>query len=229
MKTIGMLGGMSWQSTALYYQRINQEVNRLKGGLHSASILLHSVDFAGIEQLQQQGLWHQSGEQLGKAAYGLEQAGADFIIICTNTMHKVAEQIQQHIQIPLLHLAVATAQTLQAHKITKVGLLGTSYTMEQAFYKDHIAAAGIEVVVPPPEQRNEVNRIIFEELCLGEINDASRDSYIEIINDLHTQGAQGVIAGCTEITLLIQQAHSPLPLFDTTAIHIQAAVAEALR
>ncbi len=228
MQTIGMLGGMSWESTALYYRAINELVREQLGGLHSARIVLHSVDFEEIEALQRAGDWQRAGEILGAAARGLELAGADFLLICTNTMHLVAPQVSEYIQIPLLHLADATAKRLRQAGISKVGLLGTAYTMEQAFYKQRIEAAGIQVVVPDAQGRAEVNRIIFNELCLGQVKDDSRQIYLRQIEAMGEQGIEGVIAGCTEITMLVQSQHTDLPLFDTTAIHAEEAVALAL-
>ncbi|HCH25311.1 MAG TPA: aspartate/glutamate racemase [Oceanospirillaceae bacterium] len=228
MKTIGMLGGMSWESTALYYRSINQLVRLQLGGLHSAKIVMHSFDFQEIESLQAAGEWQRAGEILGEAARGLELAGADFLMICTNTMHLVAPQVSEYIQIPLLHLADATAKRLQEAGITKVGLLGTAYTMEQAFYKERIVASGIEVIVPDTEGRSDVNRIIFTELCLGVVNDESREIYLQQIELMRAAGVQAVIEGCTEITLLVQPQHTDMPLFDTTAIHAEEAVKLAL-
>ena len=228
MKTIGMLGGMSWESTALYYRTINELVRQQLGGLHSAKMVLHSVNFEEIETLQRAGDWQRAGEILGEAARGLELAGADFLLICTNTMHLVAPQVSEYIQIPLLHLADATAKRLRVAGISKVGLLGTAYTMEQAFYKERIEAAGIEVVIPQRAGRKEVNRIIFSELCLGVVSDDSRQIYLREIDLMRATGARAVIEGCTEITLLVQQQHTNMPLFDTTAIHAQEAVQLAL-
>ena len=228
MKTIGLLGGMSWESTALYYRLINQQVRLEKGGLHSAPILLHSVEFSEIQTMQAQGRWEDAGKLLGQAAAGLESAGADFIVICTNTMHKVANIVAQYITIPILHLADATASRLRHQGISKVGLLGTAYTMEQDFYISRIAAADIEVVVPNAKDRKIVNSIIFKELCQGEIHKLSRNQYLRIIDTMREQGVEAVIKGCTEITLLVQQQHTDMPLFDTTRIHAEEAVAFAL-
>ena len=229
MKTIGMLGGMSWESTALYSRSINELVRQQLGGLHSAKIVLHSVDFEEIETLQRAGDWQRAGEILGEAARGLELAGADLLLICTNTMHLVAPQVSEYIQIPLLHLADATATRLREAGVTKVGLLGTAYTMEQAFYKERIEAAGIEVLVPDAAGRDEVNRIIFTELCLGVVNDDSREIYLQQIEQMRAAGMQAVIEGCTEITMLVQPQHTDMPLFDTTAIHAEEAVRMALQ
>lgn len=229
MKTIGLLCGMSWESTQSYYQAINQGIKSQLGGLSSAKLCLYSVNFDEIEKLQHQGRWEETADILASAAQAVERAGADFLLICTNTMHKVAPQIQAKLNIPLLHIADATAQTLQAQGITKVGLLGTRFTMEQAFYKQRLTQNfGIEVVVPVQEDRDTVHEIIYNELCLGEIRDGSRQRYLEIIDTLHAQGAQAVILGCTEIALLVQPHHTQVPLFDTTAIHAQAAVEMAL-
>ncbi|WP_260259379.1 aspartate/glutamate racemase family protein [Vibrio intestinalis] len=229
MKTIGMLGGMSWESTASYYKAINQGVKRELGGLHSAKICLYSVDFDEIEKLQHQGKWDETAVILSNAAKAVEAGGADFLMICTNTMHKVANDIQANISIPILHIADATAQKLVLDGISKVGLLGTRFTMEQDFYKsrltDHFA---IEVVVPNEEDRTTVHDIIYNELCLGDIRDESRERYVEIVARLAEQGAQAVILGCTEIALLIQQHHSHVPLYDTTEIHAEQAVKQAI-
>lgn len=228
MKTIGLLGGMSWESTQSYYRAINQAVREQLGGLHSAKIVLYSVDFAEIETLQVQGDWDKAGELLAAAASAVERAGADFLVICTNTMHKVAPAIAAGISLPILHIADATADELIAQGVTKVGLLGTRFTMEQAFYKDRLVARGIAVVVPDQDDRNHVNRVIYEELCLGTIKADSRARYLDIICRLQLQGAEAVILGCTEIALLVQQSDTPVALFDTTAIHAQQAVRLAL-
>ncbi|TKB56530.1 aspartate/glutamate racemase family protein [Ferrimonas aestuarii] len=229
MKIIGLLGGMSWESTQSYYQAINQGIKSQLGGLSSAKLCLYSVNFDEIEKLQHQGRWEETADILASAAQAVERAGADFLLICTNTMHKVAPQIQAKLNIPLLHIADATAQSLQSQGITKVGLLGTRFTMEQAFYKQRLTQNfGIEVVVPVQEDRDTVHEIIYNELCLGKIRDGSRQRYLEIIDTLHAQGAQAVILGCTEIALLVQPHHTQVPLFDTTAIHAQAAVEMAL-
>jgi aspartate racemase len=228
MKTIGLLGGMSWESTQSYYRAINQAVREQLGGLHSAKIVLYSVDFAEIETLQVQGDWDKAGELLAAAASAVERAGADFLVICTNTMHKVAPAIAAGISLPILHIADATADELIAQGVTKVGLLGTRFTMEQAFYKDRLVARGIAVVVPDQDDRNHVNRVIYEELCLGTIKADSRARYLDIICRLQLQGAEAVILGCTEIALLVQQSDTPVALFDTTAIHARQAVRLAL-
>ena len=228
MKTIGLLGGMSWQSTITYYRLINQAVNEALGGQHSAKTLLYSVDFAEIEAQQVHGKWDESAGVLSEAAQNLERAGADFLVICTNTMHKVAPQIQAGLSIPVLHIAEATAKVLTAAGITTVGLLGTKYTMTEPFYRDKIAQAGIAVVIPNAQDVERVNAIIFEELCHGVVSEASRQEYVRIIGDLQGRGAQGVILGCTEIGLLIRQADTDLPIFDTAQIHAMEAARYAL-
>ncbi|MBU2097595.1 MAG: aspartate/glutamate racemase family protein [Gammaproteobacteria bacterium] len=228
MKTIGLLGGMSWESTQSYYRMINEGVKHALGGLHSAKIVLYSVDFAEIEALQMRGDWLAAGDLLAHAAQSVEKAGADFLLICTNTMHKVAPAITSVISIPILHIADATADVLQADGINTVGLLGTRFTMEQSFYKDRLVAKGIKVVTPDQLQRNAVHRIIYEELCLGQIKDQSRQEYLAIISHLRGEGAQAVILGCTEISLLVGQSDTATPLYDTTAIHAQQAVKAAL-
>ncbi|WP_420630488.1 aspartate/glutamate racemase family protein [Candidatus Leptofilum sp.] len=228
MQTIGLLGGMSWESTELYYRWINELVKEKLGGLHSAKIVLVSVDFHEIETLQHQNRWDEAGAALAQAAKQIEAAGADFLLICTNTMHKVAPQIEQAISIPILHLADATAVRIKQRGLQKVGLLGTNFTMEQDFYKGRLTQHGLDVVVPLAKDREIVHRIIYDELCLGNVQDASRNEFLRIINDLHAQGAQGIIEGCTEIVMLVQQKHTPIPLFDTTAIHAEMAVQRAL-
>ena len=225
MKTIGLLGGMSWESTELYYRRINEGVKAKLGGLHSAKIAMVSVDFQEIEALQHAGNWKRAGELLGQAAQKVEAAGADFLVICTNTMHKVAPQIEQAIHIPILHLADATACHIRKKGMKTVGLLGTNFTMEQDFYKGRlIEKHGLKVITPALEDRQMVHRIIYEELCLGVVKDDSRAAYLRIIDDLTLQGAEGVIEGCTEITMLQLQERTDIPLFDTTTIHAQEAV-----
>ena len=228
MKTIGLLGGMSWESTQTYYRLINEGVKSRLGGLHSAKLVLYSVDFAEIEALQHQGDWPATARILSGAALSLENPGADFLMIGTNTMHKVAPEIEEAINIPLLHIADATAKVLTQDNIQRVGLLGTRFTMEQAFYRERLEAAGIEVVTPDAPQRAEVHRVIYEELCQGEIQAPSREAYLAVINSLAEQGAQAVILGCTEIGLLIKQTDTPVPLYDTTAIHAAQAVNQAL-
>lgn len=229
MKTIGLLGGMSWESTELYYRLINEGVKKQLGGLHSAKIAMVSVNFHQIEQLQHAGNWAEAGNQLSIAAQQIQAAGADFLLICTNTMHKVADQVQQSIDIPLLHLADATAQRIVREGIHTVGLLGTKFTMEQDFYSGRLQHHGLNVITPEATDREVVHNIIYNELCLGKINEQSRQSYLDIINAMHANGAQAVIEGCTEITLLVKQQHTGVPLFDTTAIHAEEAVALALQ
>lgn len=228
MKTIGLIGGMSWESTVPYYQIINEEVKQKLGGLHSAKIILYSVEFDEIEKCQSSGNWEKSGEILGHAAQGLEAAGADFILICTNTMHKVAPQIASMIHVPIIHIADATADALQEKHIGKVGLLGTKYTMTQDFYKQKLIDRGIEVVIPDEDDIETVNEIIFHELCVGKILDKSRVRFQEVIKRLQEKGAEGVLLGCTEIGLLIHQSDSTLPVFDTTLIHAKKAAEMAL-
>ncbi|MFD1032454.1 aspartate/glutamate racemase family protein [Metaplanococcus flavidus] len=228
MKTIGLIGGMSWESSLEYYRTINKEVNAHLGGLHSAECLLYSVDFAEIERLQSAGDWQRAGEMLGEVALKLQQAGADFIVICTNTMHKVVSRIEEEISIPVLHIADSTAGAIKAQNLTKVGLLGTRYTMEQDFYSSHIESHGIEVVVPERQQRDEINRIIFEELVAGELRQASKEYFQQAIHDLVAGGAEGIILGCTEIGLLIKLEDADVPLFDTAQIHAVQAVKHAL-
>ncbi|GGQ06712.1 aspartate/glutamate racemase family protein [Shewanella litoralis] len=229
MKTIGMIGGMSWESTQSYYQAINQGVKAALGGLHSAKICLYSVDFAEIETLQHQGLWDDTAKILADAAVAVEAGGADFVLICTNTMHKVADEIQAQISIPILHIADATANALLADGITKVGLLGTRFTMEQDFYKHRISDNyPIEVIVPNADDQTRIHDVIYQELCLGNINPQSRQVYLSIIDKLFAQGAQAVILGCTEIALLVQQQHTQVPLYDTTQIHANSEVSMAL-
>ncbi|MDA0120243.1 aspartate/glutamate racemase family protein [Vibrio sp. T11.5] len=230
MKTIGIIGGMSWESTASYYKLINQSVKREKGGLHSAKLILNSVDFAEIEALQHKGDWDKTAVILSKAAQSLEKAGADFLIIATNTMHKVASQVEAAVSIPLLHIADATGQRLVEQGISTVGLLGTAFTMEQAFYKQRLTDKfGIDVIVPNGVQRRLVHDVIYDELCLGDVNARSKQDFKTIIEDLSAEGAQGVILGCTEIGLLISEQDSDIPLFDTTEIHANIAVNEALK
>lgn len=228
MKTMGLIGGMSWESTQTYYRLINQAVREQLGGLHSAQLVLYSVDFAEIEALQHQGDWEATAAILSGAARSLRSAGADFLVLCTNTMHKVAPRIEQASELPLLHIADATADVLQGDGVTRVGLLGTGFTMEQAFYRERLEARGIEVLVPDKAQRELVHRVIYEELCLGDIRPASKQAYLEVVSSLTDRGAQGVILGCTEIGLLIQAPDTPVRLYDTTAIHADQAVAYAL-
>ena len=228
MKTIGLLGGMSWESTVTYYQVINETIKKELGGLHSAKCILYSVDFDEIETYQSRGEWDKSAEVLAQAAQALERAGADFIIICTNTMHKVATEIRRKLTIPLLHIADTTAMELKKSRIKKVGLLGTKYTMQQKFYKKVLQDNGIEVIVPDDADIEVVNRIIYGELCLGKITAPSKAAYLRIISELSQQGAQGIILGCTEIGLLVKQSDTSVPLFDTTLIHAEKAALNAI-
>lgn len=228
MKTIGLIGGMSWESTVTYYQIINNTIKEQLGGFHSAKILLYSVDFAEIEECQSKGQWDKSAAILTEAASNLEKAGADFVVICTNTMHKVVPQMEQQIHIPIVHIADATADILEKHHITKVALLGTKYTMTGEFYRERIEKRGIQVIVPESADIEVINHVIYNELCLGKVENSSRDKYIQIIDKLAQKGAEGVILGCTEIGLLIKETDSPLPVFDTTQIHGRAAATRAL-
>ncbi|KKC45101.1 aspartate/glutamate racemase family protein [Acinetobacter sp. V2] len=228
MKTIGLLGGMSWESTALYYQQINKMVHRKLGKLHSAKVIINSVDFEEIAALQAKGLWQEAGAYLAEQAQNLEKAGADCILVCTNTMHKIATQIEDSISIPFLHIADATAKEILSQNIGKVALLGTAFTMEQDFYKARLQDYGIEVIIPNEADRKIVHSIIYEELCLGVINPDSQQQYIAIIERLIAEGAQGVILGCTEICMLIGELKFSVPLFDTTTIHAKEAVSFSL-
>ena len=214
---------MSWESTITYYQVLNETIKQALGGLHSAKCILYSVDFEEIEKCQANGDWDRSAEILSDAAQSLEKAGADYIVICTNTMHKVADEIERHIHIPLLHIAEMTAVELEKSGITKVGLLGTKYTMQQDFYKYILENRGIHVVIPNEDQVELVNDIIYNELCLGVISNESKQQYLDIIGDLVKSGVQGVILGCTEIGLLVKQDDTDIPLFDTTLIHAKNA------
>ncbi len=228
MKTIGLLGGMSWESSALYYKIINEEIKAKLGGLHSAKLVLFSVDFEQIEALQVKGEWEKAGDILGKACKGLQNAGADFVLICTNTMHKVAPIIKTYITIPILHIADATAQKLQKDGITKVALLGTAFTMEQDFYKDRIKSYGIEVITPSKDDRSLIHDVIYKELCLGITKGSSKKEYLCIMDDLAQKGAKGVILGCTEIGMLVSQSDTDIKLYDTTLIHAQAGALKSL-
>ena len=229
MKTIGLLGGMSWESTAHYYRLINEATRKALGGLHSAPIAMFSVDFQDIEVLQHAGDWDATARILAGKATQVEAAGAELLLICTNTMHIVADEISAAINIPLLHIADATATVITESGMTSIGLLGTKFTMEQEFYRSRLERHGLKVIVPPEQDRDIVHRVIYEELCLGEIHDESRTEFLRIIDDLQQQGAEAVIEGCTEIGLLVKQEHTSVPLFDTTSIHAQQAVIEALR
>ncbi|MCR5208988.1 MAG: aspartate/glutamate racemase family protein [Lachnospiraceae bacterium] len=219
MKTVGLIGGMSWESTIPYYRIINEIVKEKLGGLHSAQIILYSVEFDEIEKCQSSGQWDKSGEILGNAAKKLELAGADFILICTNTMHKVAPQIQSMISVPVVHIADATADELEKDNISKVALLGTKYTMTQDFYRSKLTDRGLEVVIPDEDDIELVNEVIFKELCVGIINKDSERRFCDIISKLKEKGAQAVILGCTEIGLLVNAESSSLPVYDTTVIH----------
>ncbi|MGB4658812.1 MAG: aspartate/glutamate racemase family protein [Mobilitalea sp.] len=223
MKTIGLIGGLSWESTVTYYQIINEVIREELGGFHSAKCIINSVDFAEIEECQTAGEWEKSGDILAKAAVSLEKAGADFVLIGANTMHKVAEQIQKQITIPIIHIAEVTAEKLLESKISKVALLGTRYTMTQDFYKSKLIEKGIEVLIPEEEGIQKVNHIIYNELCLGIIKEDSKKELLNIIEDLSKKGAQGAILGCTEIGLLVNQKDTTVPLFDTALIHAQKA------
>jgi aspartate racemase len=229
MKTVGLLGGMSWESTAHYYRAINEGVKRQLGGLHSAKIAMYSVDFSQIEALQQQGDWQGAAEILIEAAQRVQSAGADFLLICTNTMHKVAPQIEEAIDIPLLHIADATAEVLVSASIQTVGLIGTAFTMEQSFYKGRLTGRhSLNVLVPNEADKLIIHEVIYQELCLGEVHKASKQAYLRIIDSLSEQGAEAVILGCTEIGMLVSQDDTPVRLFDTTAIHAESAVHYAI-
>jgi aspartate racemase len=229
MKTLGLIGGMSWESTVPYYQQINQTVKEALGGLHSAKLILYSVDFAEVEQLQKTGQWEAAGVMLGAIARKLEGAGADALVICTNTMHKLAGTVEDAVNIPLLHIADPTAQAIRQAGFHTVGLLGTRFTMEQDFYRSRLEQQhGLTVLTPPAAERDLVHQIIYEELCLGQITTSSRQTYQRIIQNLQAQGAQAIILGCTEITLLIGPEHCSLPVFDTTALHARSAALWAL-
>jgi aspartate racemase len=228
MRTIGLLGGMSWESTAEYYRLANELVRERLGGLHSAPLVLVSVDFAAIERLQMAGDWDQAGRLLAGEAARVQAAGADLLLLCTNTMHLVADQIEAAVSIPFLHLADATAQAARRAGVSRVGLLGTAFTMEQAFYRDRLAGHGLDVLTPGAADRAEAHRIIYDELVLGDVRESSRDAYRAVIGRLVAAGAQGIVLGCTEIELLIGAADSPVPVFPTTRLHIEAAVELAL-
>jgi aspartate racemase len=230
MKTMGLIGGMSWESTVQYYQIINRTVNQRLGGFHSAKCVLYSVDFAEVELLQHQGKWEDATRLMSEAARSVERAGAEFLVICTNTMHRMADDVQKQIAIPLLHIADATAKTILSRELKKVGLLGTRFTMEEDFYRGRLSVRhGLDVLIPTADQREAVHRIIYDELCAGVIKPSSEKTYLEIIEDLAKEGAQAVILGCTEIGLLVKQEHCRIPLFDTTVIHAEAAVDYALK
>ncbi|WP_202108121.1 aspartate/glutamate racemase family protein [Succinivibrio dextrinosolvens] len=229
MKTIGLIGGMSWEGTATYYRIINETVQKELGGYNSAKIILNSVNFAEIETCRSQGDWDKAGQIISEAAVSLEKAGADFILIASNTMHKVVPMIQPHISLPILHIAKATLMTLKEKNIKKVGLMATKYTLTHDFYKNILTDGGIEVLIPREEEIELANNIIYKELCLGKIKDASRGIYQRIIDGLDMAGAQGIIFGCAEIGLLISQKYVRLPVFDSTVIHATIAAKEAMK
>lgn len=230
MKTIGLLGGMSWESSIEYYRIINETVKAKLGGLHSAKSIMVSVDFAEVEVLQHQGRWREAAHILIDAAKQLERGGAELVVLCTNTMHKVVDDIQSHVEIPFLHIADATAQRILDADIQRIGLLGTRFTMEEEFYRGRLAQNyGLSVSVPNAQEREIVHRVIYEELVLGKIEQRSKEQYIDVMDRMVREGAQGIILGCTEIGLLIQQEDSHVPLFDTTRIHAEAAVEYALK
>ena len=229
MKTIGMIGGMSWESSIEYYRIVNQAVRKKLGGLHSAKSIMYSVEFAEIEELQHQNQWDKLAEIMIEAGRSLERGGADFVIICTNTMHKLYDEVQQSIKIPMLNIADATAEKIKTEGIDRIALLGTRFTMEEDFYKGRLVEKyGLEVMIPSPEQMETVHRVIYDELCAGIIKPDSKHRYAAIIQDMVAEGAGGVILGCTEIGLLVKPEDSPVPLFDTTEIHARAAVDYAL-
>ncbi len=230
MKTIGLLGGMSWESSLEYYRIINELIQAKLGGLHSAQCVMYSVDFDPFEKWMGQGNWDRIGSELTELAKKVEKAGADVLIICTNTMHKLVPEIESQISIPILHIADAAAKSIKEQGLSKVGLLGTRFTMEEDFYAGRLKEKhGIDVIIPSPEDRSEINRIIFEELVKGILTQESRDIYLRIIQELQQKGAQGVILGCTEIPLLIKQTDSPIPVFDTTQLHAEYAIQEVLK
>jgi len=229
MKTIGLIGGMSWESTVPYYRIINETVRERLGGFHSAKLVLYSVDFHEIEQLQHSGAWDESGRMLARAAQSLQAAGADFLVLCTNTMHKVADAIENAVNIPLFHIADPTAQEIKRAGLKKIGLLGTRFTMEQDFYRGRLRDQHhLDVLIPDDVDRGIVHKIIYDELCMGLVHDASRAEYRRIIQRLVDQGAQGVILGCTEISMLVGPSDSPVPLFDTTSMHARKAAEYSL-
>ena len=229
MKTIGLIGGMSWESTVTYYKIINETVKEKLGGLHSAKCILYSVDFQEIEECQANGNWEKSGEILGEAANNLEKAGADFIVICTNTMHKVVNQIKEKISIPILHIAEMTAEKILEKGLKNIALLGTKYTMEQDFYKSKLIEKGINVIIPDKNDIEIINEVIYDELCLGTINSNSKKKFLEIVDKLRSKGAEGIILGCTEIGLLIKNEDTDVPLFDTAIIHAEQAAIYSIK
>lgn len=229
LKTIGLIGGMSWESTVTYYKIINETMKEKLGGLHSAKCILYSVDFQEIEECQANGNWEKSGEILGAAAYNLEKAGADFIVICTNTMHKVVNQIKEKISIPILHIAEMTAEKILEKGLKNIALLGTKYTMEQDFYKSKLIEKGINVIIPDKNDIEIINEVIYDELCLGTINSDSKKKFLEIVDKLRSKGAEGIILGCTEIGLLIKNEDTDVPLFDTAIIHAEQAAIYSIK
>ena len=229
LKTIGLIGGMSWESTVTYYKIINETVKERLGGLHSAKCILYSVDFQEIEECQANGNWEKSGEILGEAANNLEKAGADFIVICTNTMHKVVDQIKEKISIPILHIAEMTAEKILEKGLKNIALLGTKYTMEQDFYKSKLIEKGINVIIPDKNDIEIINEVIYDELCLGTINSDSKKKFLEIVDKLRNKGAEGIILGCTEIGLLIKNEDTDVPLFDTAIIHAEQAAMYSIK
>ena len=229
LKTIGLIGGMSWESTATYYKIINETVKEKLGGLHSAKCILYSVDFQEIEECQANGNWEKSGEILGEAAYNLEKAGVDFIVICTNTMHKVVNQVKEKISVPILHIAEMTAEKILEKGLKNIALLGTKYTMEQDFYKSKLIEKGINVIIPDKNDIETINEVIYDELCLGTINFNSKKKFLEIVDKLRSKGAEGIILGCTEIGLLIKNEDTDVPLFDTAIIHAEQAAMYSIK
>ena len=229
LKTIGLIGGMSWESTVTYYKIINETVKEKLGGLHSAKCILYSIDFQEIEECQANGNWEKSGEILGEAANNLEKAGADFIVICTNTMHKVINQIKEKISIPILHIAEMTAEKILEKGLKNIALLGTKYTMEQDFYKSKLIEKGINVIIPDKNDIETINEVIYDELCLGTINFNSKKKFLEIVDKLRSKGAEGIILGCTEIGLLIKNEDTDVPLFDTAIIHAEQAAMYSIK
>ena len=229
LKTIGLIGGMSWESTVTYYKIINETIKEKLGGLHSAKCILYSVDFQEMEECQANGNWEKSGEILGEAANNLEKAGADFIVICTNTMHKVVNQIKEKISIPILHIAEMTAEKILEKGLKNIALLGTKYTMEQDFYKSKLIEKGINVIIPDKNDIEIINKVIYDELCLGIINSNSKKKFLEIVDKLRNKGAEGIILGCTEIGLLIKNEDTDVPLFDTAIIHAEQAAIYSIK
>ena len=229
LKTIGLIGGMSWESTVTYYKIINETVKEKLGGLHSAKCILYSIDFQEIEECQANGNWEKSGEILGEAANNLEKAGADFIVICTNTMHKVINQIKEKISIPILHIAEMTAEKILEKGLKNIALLGTKYTMEQDFYKSKLIEKEINVIIPDKNDIEIINKVIYDELCLGTINSDSKKKFLEIVDKLRNKGAEGIILGCTEIGLLIKNEDTDVPLFDTAIIHAEQAAIYSIK